>query len=84
MTPEPSPYSRWLLFAWPSPMLCPNSCARVGPLSVRMSDQHAPARGVLSGREHPTCASPDHPPQPMVLPTPSGRKISTCVYPEAA
>eukprot|EP00964_Phaeocystis_antarctica_P032489 scaffold18403_cov48-Phaeocystis_antarctica.AAC.1 len=54
ITPESSPYSRAKLFAWPSPMLCPNSCARTGALDERMSDQHAPARGASLGFEQLT------------------------------
>lgn len=54
ITPDLSPYSLPALLAWPSPMLCPNSCARVVRRDDRMSDQHAPARGALSGREQPT------------------------------
>eukprot|EP00964_Phaeocystis_antarctica_P056622 scaffold33419_cov59-Phaeocystis_antarctica.AAC.2 len=63
-------------------MLCPNSCARTGALDERMSDQHAPARGASLGFEQPTRASPDHE-QPMFFMA-VGRRISTCVYPEAA
>ena len=44
--PDLSPYSLPALLAWPSPMLCPNSCARVVRRDDLMSDQHAPARGV--------------------------------------
>eukprot|EP00964_Phaeocystis_antarctica_P078393 scaffold48766_cov50-Phaeocystis_antarctica.AAC.2 len=54
ITPELSPYSRAKLFAWLSPMLCPNSCARVVALDERMSDQHAPARGASLGFEQPS------------------------------
>eukprot|EP00964_Phaeocystis_antarctica_P046459 scaffold26854_cov56-Phaeocystis_antarctica.AAC.1 len=63
-------------------MLCPNSCARVVRRDDLMSDQHAPARGASLGFEQPTRASPPHV-QPMML-KPDGRKISMCVYPEAA
>ena len=44
--PDLSPYSLPALLACPSPMLCPNSCARVVRRDDLMNDQHAPARGV--------------------------------------